>query len=98
MREGLAKAARVHMDRTYLLVDDRWIRYHTPEALKNELVAFDRGGQFIPGDFILKPLCPSHRMRINGTRQGSNKKTQRRKVAKRPYTVTKGVRERGAVR
>jgi len=52
--------ARVHLGRTYLLKDDnQWYRYKTPDALRTEIVAFDKGGKFEPGEYELRPLAPS---------------------------------------
>lgn len=57
-------AARVHLSRTYLQVGDKWLRAHTPMALRSEIVAFDRGGSFEPGEYVINPLPPSERERI----------------------------------
>lgn len=56
-------AARVHLGRVYLLNknDDTWRRYKTSDSLRTEVVAFDRGGTFEPGDYDLVPLAPSDR-------------------------------------
>lgn len=52
-------SARVHIGRVYIEHKDKWVRYLTPEALRTEIVAFDRGGSFQPGDYVLKPPAPS---------------------------------------
>lgn len=52
-------SARVHIGRVYIETKDRWVRYLTPDALRTEIVAFDRGGSFQPGDYVLKPPAPS---------------------------------------
>lgn len=89
--------ARVHLGRTYIMKDDeQWYRYMTPEPLRREIVAFDRGGRFEPGDYELRPMSPSHliaqrgnvmRSETNRTTGGNNQTKQPRK-----FHVTKGVR------
>src|SRR5262249_36742408 len=44
MRQLGATEARVHVGRTYIKIEDEWMRYNTPVALQKEIVAFDRGG------------------------------------------------------
>ena len=51
MRELNANAAKIHIGRSYLLIDKRWIRFKTSRALRTEIVAFDRGGTFEPGEY-----------------------------------------------
>jgi hypothetical protein len=97
-------AARVHLGRAYIFDEKKkhWLRFKTPEALRSEIIAFDRGGQFEPGDYMLKPLAPSDLIpkkkktfvssdvnRSNGTTKTKNP---------RKLHVVKGVRERGANR
>jgi hypothetical protein len=67
-RQLKAEAALVHLGRTYVRKGNKWRRYFTPESLRRELIAFDRGGAFMPGDFKLSPLSPSHQG--TGRRQG----------------------------
>lgn len=102
---GGCTAARIHISRTYLKVGDKWVRCQTPAALRSEIIAFDRGGTFEPGEYELRPLTPSDRARI-GRRQGSDAKGARDKGSKdrtpsrsrmKPHMVT-GVRQHGANR
>ena len=86
--------ARVHIGRTYLKIGKRWVRFHTPQSLRGEIVAFDRGANFEPGDYVLTPMQPSHR--ATGKAQGGNAK--KKKGKKRPYHITVGVRHFGANR
>lgn len=59
------EAARVHLSRVYLKVkgkvkkDAQWVRYATPPALRNEIIAFDRGGEFEPGKYTISWVQPS---------------------------------------
>lgn len=82
-------AARVHVGRTYLLMGNKWVRYHTPESLRTEIISFDRGTKFSPGDYTLTPMQPTHRG--NGKRQGSAKPPTFKKKRAKPHFAT-GVR------
>ena len=59
-----AKSARVHLGRIYIEMDDRWVRYKTPEALKIEIVSFDRGSipEHTVGDYTLYAPSPTDRL------------------------------------
>jgi hypothetical protein len=92
VRETGCKQARVHIGRTYLLVDDKWLRYRTSGALRSEIIAFDRGGNFEPGEYQLHPVPPSDRHRIKP--RSKSRKVRRRAV----MHVVANVRERGANR
>lgn len=101
LRQCGASQARVHIGRTYLKIDNKWVRYQTPKSLRSEIIAFDRGGKFEPGDHELMPLPPSERLK-RGKRQGGDDKTDRnsrRNGTKRKshHTVT-GIRPHGANR
>ena len=48
-------SARVHIGRVYVELKDKWVRYFTPESLRTEIIAFDRGGSFQPGEYELNP-------------------------------------------
>jgi hypothetical protein len=100
VREGLCKQARVHLDRTYLENETAWVRYRTPTSLRNEIIAIDRGGAFMPGEHELKVLSKSAQAKF-GKRQGSTTgdrrtKQQRRKRIARPNHQIEGVRSKGA--
>lgn len=96
MRDLEATAARVHLGRTYVKIDNKWIRFHTPSSLRSEIIAFDRGGSFAPGKYVLPALQPAKK---TGRRQGSMTNTQpKRRKRARPYHITTGVREHGANR
>lgn len=97
--------ARVHIGRTYLKMNGAWYRFKTSEALRTEIVAFDRGGTFEPGAYSIVPLSPAEREK-RGKRAGSNKPGARdkgskdrtpKKPRKKYHTVT-GVRAHGANR
>lgn len=55
--------SRVHLGCTYLRFGNKWLRYATPPSLKAEVISFDRGGGFYPGDFRLRPMPAALRLR-----------------------------------
>lgn len=74
------KEIRTHLSRTYVRSNEgNWVRYMTPRSLRDEIIAFDRGGSFEPGTYVLEP--PPKNREATGKRQGSNKrkKTGRRR-------------------
>lgn len=104
LREPGCVEARVHLGRTYIKVtkgrEQKWLRYNTPESIRGEIIAFDRGAQFTPGEYILRPMSPASRL---GASTGSKAKhrtpAERAKAPKRrPPHVVQGVRHRGANR
>jgi hypothetical protein len=105
MRQTGATEARVHLGRTYLKMEKKWVRFNTPEALRSEIISFDRGHEFQPGDYTLRPMPPSFRAKA-GKRQGSatagaRDRGSKSRVPKKPRTkphVVHGVRAHGANR
>lgn len=90
-----ALEVRVHLSRVYIRSNKmNWQRYLTPNSLRQEIIAFDRGGQFEPGVYKLGRLQPSKR--VTGKAQGSRTSTQTKKKPnqgkKRAYHVVKNVR------
>ena len=73
-------SVRVQRSRTFVEFENRIERYETPEAIRTELVALDRGGKFQPDDYSLRPLPPS--ARPNGKRTGGK--------------VSRGARDKGS--
>ncbi len=96
-----AKAARVHLGRTYIEYPDKWVRYRTPVALKLEIVSFDRGAEcsYTKGDFTL--LAPTSTDRLGMRPKKPTGKTGSRKrrshIARVNHQI-EGVRPRGANR
>lgn len=54
--------ARVYRAVTYILIGKKWLRCMTPRSLRTEIVAFDRGGKFEPGEFELNAITSSKRL------------------------------------
>lgn len=92
--------ARVHIGRTYIKTKTEagkevWTRYYTPKALRTEIVAFDRGAAFDPGEYRLIPMPPAQRL---GRGVGSNTSRNRpdhKKVARIKHHAVTGVRHHG---
>lgn len=56
VRSTRADAAYVHRGVTYILIGKKWHRYATSAAARMETIVFDRGGQFMPGEYDLHPM------------------------------------------
>jgi hypothetical protein len=69
---------RVHIACTYLRFGDKWLRYATPPSLKAEIISFDRGGGFYPGDFRLHPMSASNRLKAVQQKPGPKPKANPR--------------------
>lgn len=66
-----AKEVRVHLGRIYVRANEgNWVRYMTPKSLRTEIISFDRGGIFEPGNYTLSAPSP---IKQKGKHQGSNK-------------------------
>ena len=91
-RELKAIDCRVHLGRIYIRRNEgNWQRYKTPKALRTEIIAFDRGGAFEPGDYELLPC------KTNGKSQGTKPKFKHARLNKnrkkrRAPIVVKNVR------
>lgn len=76
LRQTSASEARVHISRTYLKFGKKWVRYQTPAALRQEIVSFDKGTGFSPGEYVLRAIPPSE-IALRGGRAGSTPKLKR---------------------
>lgn len=95
VRQLHATEARVHLGRTYVRYNGKWKRYITSAALRDELVAFDRGGSFTPGPYTLISMQPS-RAWDRKYRQNQAKKKVKRQSRRAPHrTIVSGVRPIG---
>lgn len=79
-----ASEAHVHKSRTYLRFNGHWVRYMTPASLQAEIVAFDRGGRFEPGEHRLARMA-HYRNASRGPHRKKGKKKQ-------GYHVVKNIR------
>jgi hypothetical protein len=90
-REFHSKDVRIHLTYSYLLEKDHWVRYRTPNCISREIVAFDRGGTFEPGEYTL--LVPFKSNRIGGLRR-LRKHYNKRLSLKKVIHITANVRTR----
>jgi hypothetical protein len=94
-REHHAEAATVHLSRAYIKKNGKWWRYSVPPMLRSEVVAFDRGGNFAPGDYTLKTVQPTVRLDAPVKRKWkkpASSRPQNGNRPKKPYHVVTGVR------
>jgi hypothetical protein len=54
--------AIIHLTRVYLRNGGNWVRYILPPSLRGELIAFDRGGTFIPDTYVL--IAPTGKSKL----------------------------------
>jgi hypothetical protein len=82
--------AIVHISRIYLKVKDKdlWTRYGVDGSLRTEIIAFDRGGDFAPGIYMLHTLQPCKKLGADKRKRPNHPKN---KVRKTPV-VLRGVR------
>jgi hypothetical protein len=85
-----ATEARVHVGRTFLRFNGHWDRYYTSKALRAEIVAFDRGGKFEPGEYMLSPV---NKKRVKQT--AYPKKTGKKVKKRAKYHVLTNIRPVG---
>jgi hypothetical protein len=86
--------AIVHLSTAYLRFkgEDTFRRYRVQTKLRDQIVAFDKYGDFEPGEYRLGVLQASHQ--ANGRRQGSNKTGYGHGVRRSKQMMIKGVRTR----
>lgn len=88
--------ARVHKGTLFALIRKKWLRWLVPEYLTREIVAFDRGGRFVPGeaDFGTVPPPPSKAVRdARRAARSRSGKVRLSSYTRRPAHITKDVRE-----
>lgn len=87
----LGREARIHISRVYIKENGgtTWLRYVTSKPLRTEVIAFDRGGLFMPGSYLLK--VPSQTRKL-GADARNKRRTKRTEWKKRAYRTVKDVR------
>lgn len=89
----LETEARVFLTRTY--IKDKkaktWVRYLTPASISREIVSFDRGSQFEPGEYVIK--APSAGQRLGYDRGPSSEDQRTGKRFQSPVHKTVSVRD-----
>lgn len=98
IRQTNAISARVHVSRTYVEFEDKWVRYGSPVSLRTEIVSFDRGHEFEAGEYRLSPIVPSHTTEALKATQAQRKRgagaRPKRPKVKASRHFLKGVRAR----
>lgn len=89
-KKKLNKEVRVFLTRTYVKEKKNWVRFITPEAISREIVAFDRGSAFEPGEY--KMNAPYETARLGHYKLG-RKSGKHTGTVSRPHHSTKQVRE-----
>ena len=75
LKRELGSQAKVYLTRTYVKVGKVWARFITPQSISREIVAFDRGAQFEPGEYVLNPPSKKQRLGIKRKSGASGKHT-----------------------
>ena len=102
---ALAKAAKrelkvdgviIGMGTSYLIKDNKAIRFNTPQSVKREIISFDRHKDFAPGDYYLLPKSEGQRLGAsnnNKNKIGGKYKSARRKIhmSARVRLIPKGI-------
>lgn len=91
-RRELNTDVRVYMTRVYVKdkAKKQWVRFITPMSIQKEIVSFDRGSNFEPGEYQFKAPSPSASLGYVYKGTGSGPKTGAPK--KRPVHTTANVR------
>lgn len=87
MRQPGVKEVRIHLTRAYVRKGNgAWERLKVPRNLRSEIIAFDRGGRFAPGEYVLYKISPSDRYQARPQRE-PGPRTGKRKVRKMHYVT-----------
>lgn len=93
VRQLGAISAKVHLARTYVEFNNKWVRFQTPGNLRTEIVSFDRGHKFEASDYILSPIFPSDAAKLGGMQGTAPKRYDKpNPTPRRKHHVTTGVR------
>jgi hypothetical protein len=81
---------RIHLSRAYVRANKgNWTRYIVPQSARSEIIAFDRGGKFETGEFVLTPPTKSTRLGQPSRKSGPSGTKKRRSMR-----IIKNVRAR----
>jgi hypothetical protein len=94
-----AANAKVHRGVTYVMQKEEgaWTKFKTSSALRLETIIFDRGGQFIPGEYDLMPVPIEEIARIRKSTSKSKGKRPTEARLSRRRMVIPGVRRSARV-
>ena len=85
-REHHVQEVRVHLARVYVRKGKSWTRYMTPKGLRQEIITFDRGGKFAPGEYVLSKPNPTKKLGAKMSNSPKRRKHTRKRLA--PHVVT----------
>jgi hypothetical protein len=88
-KRELQTEVHVFLSRAYVKEKKHWVRYLTPESVSREIVSFDRGSAFTPGDYQFR--APRESERLGQYKGKFTRKTGT--TGRRPHHVTANVRE-----
>ena len=92
--EGV-KGVKVHLSRLYLNTDGKcYTRYIVSGAMRSEIIAFDRGGKFMPGMYSLSAPDKTKALGYVDKRKNRDRTKEPQGKAKpiKTYTETKNIR------
>lgn len=88
-RQLHAYDVRIHLTRVYIRTNKgNWQRYINTEALQKEVIVFDRGGEMMPGKYML--LAPKKSQRVGQYHKGKSRTGRGKK--RKTYHKTESVR------
>ncbi len=90
-RREYKKDVKVFLTKTYIKEKKHWVRYETPERISREIIAFDRGSNFVPDIYELKAPAVSNTLAYQRTQKKSGPRLKKGE-SKRPHHMTKEVR------
>ena len=81
------KAVKVHISRLYLNTDNKaWTRYIVSGAMRSEIIAFDRGGKFMPGTYTISAPPKCKRLGVQYKKRDRSNKPEVKRPAKKLRT------------
>lgn len=63
-KRELKREVKVFLSRMYVKDKNKWIRYLTPSNAAREIVSFDRGAEFEPGEYKFKAATSGQRLGV----------------------------------
>ena len=89
-RDMKADAALITISRAYIVFGDEAVRYDVSTSTQREIIAFDKGAAFSPGQYALLPVCGTDRL---GAKKGPPPTERPRERSRRkPAVFTTGIR------
>lgn len=90
-RSEHADGVIISVHAAYVIKGDKATRFALPESVKREVVSFDRGAKFAPGDYTLKAPSKSQRLGAR-TERNTHATTRPHKSRRSKPHITDGIR------